>query len=41
MYAQLWRQSGVALPELVDRLVELALERQREQDQLVRRFEKA
>lgn len=41
MYAQLWRQSGIALPELVDRLVELALERQREQNQLVRRFEKA
>ena len=41
MYARLWKCSGIELPELVDRLIELALERHREQNELVRRFEKS
>ncbi len=39
MYPRLWEASGIALPELVDRLLELALERRREQDALVTRYE--
>jgi D-alanine-D-alanine ligase len=38
MYPRLWAASGIALPELIDRLIELALERQRAQAQLVVRF---
>jgi D-alanine-D-alanine ligase len=38
MYPRLWAATGIALPELVDRLIELALERQRAQAQLVVRF---
>jgi D-alanine-D-alanine ligase len=38
MYPKLWEASGIAIPELVDRLIELALERRREQDSLVTRF---
>ena len=34
MYPRLWGASGIALPELLDRLIELALERQREQQAL-------
>ena len=30
MYPRLWMESGVALPELIDRLIELGLERHRE-----------
>ena len=30
MYPKLWEHSGIALPELIDRLVELALQRHRE-----------
>ncbi|MEM7762265.1 MAG: D-alanine--D-alanine ligase, partial [Cyanobacteria bacterium P01_A01_bin.40] len=33
MYPQLWAHSGVAFPQLVDRLVNLALERYRESNQ--------
>ncbi len=33
MYPKLWNASGLSYPELVDRLVELALERKRERDQ--------
>ncbi|MBN1538078.1 MAG: D-alanine--D-alanine ligase [Anaerolineales bacterium] len=33
MYPKLWDASGLSYPELVDRLVELALERKRERDQ--------
>jgi len=33
MYPKLWNATGVSYPELVDRLVELALERKSEQDQ--------
>ena len=38
MYPRLWAATGIALPELVDRLIELALERQRIQSRLVVRF---
>jgi D-alanine-D-alanine ligase len=38
MYPRLWAQSGIALPELVDRLIELALERARVQSRLLVRF---
>jgi len=38
MYPKLWEASGIALPELVDRLIELALERQRETASLEIRF---
>jgi len=34
MYPRLWEASGIALPDLVDRLIELALERHREQSSL-------
>jgi D-alanine-D-alanine ligase len=39
MYPKLWEASGIALPELVDRLIELALERQHETASLEIRFE--
>jgi D-alanine-D-alanine ligase len=32
MYPKLWAASGVTYPELIDRLVELALERRAEKD---------
>ncbi|MFQ5513520.1 MAG: D-alanine--D-alanine ligase family protein [Myxococcota bacterium] len=38
MYPRLWEASGIALPELVDRLIELALERHREAASLELRF---
>jgi D-alanine-D-alanine ligase len=38
MYPRLWAATGIALPELVDRLIELALERARVQSRLVVRF---
>jgi len=38
MYPKLWEASGIALPELVDRLIELALERRRESAALEIRF---
>jgi len=39
MYPRLWQESGIALPELVDRLIELALERRAEQRSLETRFQ--
>jgi D-alanine-D-alanine ligase len=39
MYPRLWDASGIALPELLHRLIELALERQREQAALKTRYE--
>ncbi|NMC13782.1 MAG: D-alanine--D-alanine ligase A, partial [Chloroflexi bacterium] len=33
MYPKLWNASGLSYPELVDRLVELALERKHERDE--------
>ncbi len=38
MYPRLWDASGIAPPALVDRLIELALERHREQSELETRF---
>ena len=38
MYPRLWEASGIALPELIDRLIELALERHQEQSALEIRF---
>jgi D-alanine-D-alanine ligase len=34
MYPKLWDASGVPLPELIDRLIELALEDHRERSNL-------
>jgi D-alanine-D-alanine ligase len=36
MYPKLWQASGVSYPELMDRLIELALERQAQKTRLVR-----
>ena len=38
MYPRLWDASGIGLPELVDRLIELAVERRRDLDALEVRF---
>jgi D-alanine-D-alanine ligase len=38
MYPRLWDYSGIALPEQVDRLIELALQRDRERQALEVRF---
>jgi D-alanine-D-alanine ligase len=38
MYPKLWEASGLPYPKLVDRLVELALERKTDRDQTERRF---
>ena len=38
MYPLLWEASGITLPHVIDRLIELALERHREQSSLVTRF---
>jgi D-alanine-D-alanine ligase len=38
MYPKLWNASGMTYPELVERLVELALERKAERDHTVRRY---
>jgi D-alanine-D-alanine ligase len=39
MYPKLWEASGLSYPALVDRLIELALERKAEQDQTIRKYE--
>lgn len=39
MYAKLWEHSGLSYPELVDRLIQLAIERHREKEQLVTTYE--
>ena len=38
MYPKLWEASGLSYPALVDRLIELALERKVERDRTERRF---
>ncbi len=38
MYPRLWEASGIALPHVVDRLIELAIERHHEQSELETRF---
>jgi D-alanine-D-alanine ligase len=39
MYPKLWLHSGLSYPELVNRLVRLALERKAEQDETIRKYE--
>jgi D-alanine-D-alanine ligase len=39
MYPKLWEASGLSYPALVDRLIELALERKAEQVQTIRKYE--
>jgi D-alanine-D-alanine ligase len=39
MYPKLWEASGLPYPDLIDRLIELALERQADKDRTVRSFE--
>jgi D-alanine-D-alanine ligase len=41
MYPKLWDASGLPYPALMDRLIELALERQDQKDRLVRRYGEA
>ncbi len=41
MYPKLWEASGLPYPALVDRLIELALERKRERDRTERRFRRS
>jgi D-alanine-D-alanine ligase len=38
MYPKLWEHSGLSYPALIDRLIELALERKNERDRTERRF---
>ena len=40
MYPKLWEASGLPYPELIDRLIELALERRRERNQIELRYER-
>ena len=40
MYPKLWEATGVPYPELVDRLIALALERKAERDQTERKYER-
>lgn len=39
MYAKLWEHTGISYPELVDRLIQLAIERHREKEQLETTYE--
>jgi D-alanine-D-alanine ligase len=39
MYPKLWEASGLSYSDLIDRLISLALERQAEKDQTVKRYE--
>jgi D-alanine-D-alanine ligase len=39
MYPKLWKVSGLEYPDLVDRLIALALERKADQDATVRKYE--
>ncbi len=38
MYPKLWEASGIAYPALIDRLIELALERKAERDHTERQY---
>jgi D-alanine-D-alanine ligase len=38
MYPKLWQASGLSYPALIDRLIELALDRKAERDRTERRF---
>jgi D-alanine-D-alanine ligase len=39
MYPKLWEASGLSYEELIDELISLALERKREKDQLIRKYD--
>ena len=39
MYPKLWEASGLAYPELIDKLIQLALERRMDRDQTTLRYE--
>jgi D-alanine-D-alanine ligase len=39
MYPKLWAASGVSYPELIDRLIELAVERKADRDRTEHAFE--
>ena len=39
MYPKLWQASGIEYPELIDKLIELALERKEQRDATERSFE--
>ena len=41
MYPKLWNATGISYPELVDRLIELALERKAERDRTTREFRRS
>jgi D-alanine-D-alanine ligase len=41
MYPKLWNATGITYPELVDRLIELALERKAERDRTTREFRRS
>jgi D-alanine-D-alanine ligase len=41
MYPKLWHATGISYPELVDRLIELALERKAERDATTREFRRS
>jgi D-alanine-D-alanine ligase len=38
MYPKLWEASGISYPQLVDRLIDLAIERKTDRDQTKRSF---
>lgn len=40
MYPKLWDASGLPYPQLIDRLIELALERRRERNQIEKRYQR-
>jgi D-alanine-D-alanine ligase len=35
MYPKLWQASGMPYPDLIDRLIQLALERHRDRDSII------
>jgi D-alanine-D-alanine ligase len=41
MYPKLWEASGLPYAKLVDRLVDLGLERKQERDQIERKFNRS
>jgi D-alanine-D-alanine ligase len=41
MYPKLWLASGLTYPELVDRLIELAMQRKSERDRIERRYDRS
>ena len=41
MYPKLWEATGLSYPQLVDRLIELALKRKADRDHIERRFRRS